>query len=111
MSDPTLLTIDDGEGGLERWLFAHNLNHQALAAKVNELLPDADLRFYILNPLSGIFDDWLLDHQKAHDDLCEVTGVTGSDLTTVDFENPRQKENWLQINAIEHDVFAQVLKL
>lgn len=109
MSDAGLLAIPPGPGGLEQWVFQHAQDHIRLAERVNLLLPAAKLEFQILDPLSADLDDWLLDHQHAHDDLCEITHVIGSDLETVDFRNPVQLEAWLQINQAEHAAFSVAL--
>ena len=65
--------------------------------------------YYILDPIGDDLDQWLLDHQNAHNDLGRVTGVNNSDLQTVDFNDPGQRQAWLQINAQEHTTFGVAL--
>lgn len=108
MSDPGLLTIDPLPGGLDRWVFIHNQDHIRLAERAAQVSTDT-FEQRILDPLPADIEDWLLDHQKSHDDLVQLTGVIGSDLQTVDFDDPRQRDAWLQINQQEHAAFAVAL--
>lgn len=109
MSDAGLLTIDEEAGGLERWLFIHNQDHIRLLTKALQSFPTAKFDFQILDPFPPEIDDWLLDHQRAHDDLASVTQVITNDLQTVDFTQERQRDAWLQLNNAEHVAFAVVL--
>lgn len=106
-----LLSIPPGEGGFEDWSFLHGQDHANLTAALNIEVPSAKLDFRILDPVSADITQWLLDHQRSHDDLSFYTGVTGSDLTTVDFDNPRELQAWIEINWQEHIAFAAVLGL
>lgn len=109
MSDPGLLYVDPESGGLERWLFIHNQDHNRLLAAALAQFPTAAFDYKILDPLPADLDDWLLDHQRAHDDLASVTQVITNDLQTVDFADRAQREAWIQLNAAEHSAFAAVL--
>ncbi len=109
MSDPGLLAIDPEAGGIDRWTFIHNLDHIKLADAANAKFPTAKLEYRILDPLPADLDDWLLDHQKSHDDLALVTKVITNDLQTVDFADQRQREAWLDLNQAEHNAFAVAL--
>lgn len=108
MSDPGLLTIDQGPGGVERWAFIHNQDHNRLIAQASSRF-NVVLPYRILDPIGIDFDQWLLDHQRAHDDMTDITGVIGSDLQTVDFTNARQRDAWLDLNEQEHAAFAAAL--
>lgn len=108
MSDPGLLSISSEPGGLQRWAFTHNLDHNRLITAANTKY-SGHLEFRILDPISLEFDDWLLDHQRAHDDLASFTGVDNSDLQSVNFKDPAERDAWLLINQQEHAAFAAVL--
>lgn len=108
MSDAGLLAVAPDAGGWEQWGFQHNLDHVRLAAEVNRRVPTAHLAFYLLDPFRPQ-EDWLLDHQRAHDDLALVLRGTGSDLQQVDFADPRQVDQWLQINWQEHAAYSDLL--
>lgn len=108
MSDPGLLSIDPYPGGLDRFLFIHNKDHENLTSRAN-FLTGGTLEFRILDPIPARIDDWLLDHQKSHDELAAITGVIGSDLLDVDFKNAAQREAWISINQLEHAAFAAIL--
>lgn len=107
----SLLTMDSGIGGTETWLFDHNQDHNLLLGTVQTNTGKTQT-FYILGAVYGRnMQDWLLDHQRAHDDLCAATGVIGNDLQNVDFEDPRQRDAWFQLNESEHAAFHVALKV
>ena len=108
MTNPAaLLSIDTTPGGVDNWAFNHARDHDVLAAAC--AAAGSPILYQILDPIGDDLDQWLLDHQRAHNDLGGVTGVNNSDLQTVDFSNPSQRQAWLQINQQEHTAFAAVL--
>ena len=107
-ADPSLLSIDPEPGGVDRWVFYHAQDHNRLIARANSAF-GAKLEYRILDPLPSDLDQWLFDHQRLHDDLAALTQYTNSDLQTVDFENPAQRDAWLQINQQEHSTFSTAL--
>lgn len=101
--------MDPGVGGLETWLFDHARDHDALVTAA-QTKTGINYQRYILGAVFGRnMQDWLLDHQKAHDDLVSATGVIGNDLQSVDFEDPRQRQAWLQLDWQEHNAFHVAL--
>ncbi len=108
LSDPSLLSIDPQPGGVDRWVFYHSQDHNRLLIRANGHF-NAKLEYRIIDPLPADLDQWLLDHQRLHDDLGNLTHFTNSDLQSVDFQDPRQRQAWLEINQQEHATFATAL--
>lgn len=105
----SLLNMDQGEGGLEVWLFDHARDHDILITAAQKAT-GINYQRYILGAVFGKnMQDWLLDHQKAHDDLVSATGVIGNDLQDVDFNDEKQRAAWLQLDWQEHNAFHEAL--
>jgi hypothetical protein len=49
---------------------------------------------------------WLQKHQQMHNDLNKLLGSTGFDLSSVDFNNQREVEAFIELHAKEHYRFA-----
>lgn len=108
MTNPASLQgIDPMPGGLDIWAFDHARSHELLTLRANQL--GAKFVFRILDPISADLQGWLLDHQRSHNDLAQFTGFNNADLQTVDFQDPRQVQSWLEIDAQEHATFALAL--
>lgn len=68
------------------------------------------LPIYTLDPIP-LFDMgvWLRNHQQMHNDMNGVTGVSGNDLSSVDWNNEEQKSYWMQLHWAEHQQNEQAL--
>lgn len=112
MSTPASLMFFGAEpGALERFVFSHAQDHNNLIAQANLAPFNAGLEYRILDPLGVDLEQWLFDHQKLHNDLGTVTGLQNADLTVVDFQNPAQRQAWLDLNFAEHRTFSVALGL
>ncbi len=110
MSTPAgLLYIGTEPGAFERFIFSHAQDHNNLILRANSL--GATLDYRIIDPMGVDIDQWLFDHQRLHDDLGTVTGFKNADLTVVDFEDPIQRQAWVDINFAEHTTFSVALGL
>lgn len=54
---------------------------------------------------------WLYTHQQWHNAINSVLGVSGVDLTAVDFSRQDQAEAWAYFHSTEHLQWAQKLGL
>jgi hypothetical protein len=110
MSTPAgLLYIGPEPGSADRFIFSHAQDHNNLIARANLL--GAKLDYRIIDPVGTDIDQWLLDHQRLHDDLGQLTGYQNADLTVVDFDNEAQRQAWIDINFAEHQTFSVALGL
>ena len=83
----------------------HREINKAIFAITGVNLPE-----YILDPIdpndTGVWED---QHQIMHQDFDAVIGISGFDLTDVNFKNPELLAGWIQLNANEHYQASQIL--
>jgi hypothetical protein len=89
------------------WSFAHMAHHRDLNAQVfklhNILLPE-----YVLDPIvPASIQGFLNLHQIMHNNLDLILGVSGNDLSQVDWDNVSEREGWIYLNATLHVAEAQ----
>lgn len=88
------------------WSFNH-LDHHRLI--VNEIFTKFGvvLPVFILDPMPDpkdpAFGVWAYAHQTAHTDFETLLGISGNDLTTVDFDQPDQVADWIRLNFDAHN--------
>ena len=91
------------------WAFAHAAHHQDIIRRIYELSNIA-LPEYILDPMDpsdpGV---WIYQHQLMHNQLNALLGVTGFNLTSVNWENEELKNGFIFLNATEHKRYADLL--
>ena len=98
---------------LQIWASAHMTHHRTINRRVYELsngllvLPE-----YVLDPINpndtGVWED---QHQIMHQDLESVLGISGFDLSNVDFKNPERLAGWIQLNANTHYQASNILEI
>lgn len=96
---------------LSHWASTHMAMHRDINRRIYELsnglvvLPE-----YVLDPINpndtGVWDD---QHQIMHQDMDAVLGISGFDLTGVDFKNRDTLVNWVQLHASEHYQASNIL--
>ena len=90
--------------GFGTWLLGHYLEHKQFIqiAIANNLppAPDFDILSWSDDPLRSVF--WRNVHQQIHLALREQSGVSGIDLSLVDFTDDGDFLVWQQDHATEH---------
>lgn len=91
--------------GFGRWLLGHYLEHklfitQALTLTPAVQIPDYDILRFDDDP--GLTWSWLNAHSLIHTALRAPVGVTGIDLSEVDFSNAEQFDLWQEVHRTEH---------
>ncbi len=91
------------------WAFAHMAHHRDIAARIYLLVKIA-LPEYILDPIN-IEDSgtWEYQHQLMHDNQNEILGITGQDLTGIDWKNKNELSAWIFLNSNEHVQASNIL--
>ena len=80
------------------WSFSHMAHHRLLAEAVYDLT-GVQPPLYTLDP----WDPDMVDlHQQMHNSVDAVYGVSGLDLSDVDWQNADQRKRWLWLNATLH---------
>jgi hypothetical protein len=99
----TLYNLFNDQRGLDQFAFAnadlHVRQNAAIAARGGP-----NLSAYILDPivLGKNLETWLSVHQETHNQVNQVLGIRGNDLSDVDFSNPQQLASWIWLHAQEH---------
>lgn len=91
------------------WATNHATHHVDINRSLYQLtginLPD-----FILDPIdpdnTGV---WEAQHQIEHDNMDAILGITGFDLSEVDFKKTEYLTGWIQLNLSEHYQAANVL--
>lgn len=104
MSLAQVLYPPNGEIGLQQWLFWHAQDHLAIQSAIaSASLGIISLPVYVLDPVSKTdYVGFGLRHQSAHNDFNQLLGTQGSDLQSVEFNDPGQLRQWLYLNFQEH---------
>lgn len=109
MSIANLANVPSTDEERAQWAFSHMAHHRDIAARIYLLVKIA-MPEYILEPLNP--DDpstWEDQHQQMHDNQNELLGITGQDLTGVDWKDQRLTAAWIQLNFNEHLQASNIL--
>ena len=106
-----LYNVPSNDAERAQWAFAHMAHHRDIARRLYELVKVA-LPEYILDPIdpndSGQWED---QHQIMHDNQNQLLGITGQDLTGIDWKDQRLTAGWIFLNASEHYQAAAILEI
>ncbi len=92
-----------------QWAFAHMAHHRDIAARIY-LLVKVALPEYILDPVNPEdAGDWEYQHQIMHDNQNALLGISGQDLTGIDWKDPRLLAGWIFLNSSEHYQASNIL--
>lgn len=113
MSLATLINIPhpNDPNGFAEFSFSNQDSHVKITNAIFEQ-HSVSLAVYTLDPVP--FYDvgaWLRNHQQMHNDMNSVTGVVGSDLSVVDWNDPEQSAYWIQLHWSEHQQNEQLLRI
>jgi hypothetical protein len=100
---PGLEYINPDRGGFDFWLQSHQNSHREASAATASFLPILD-PFAVAEPEAR--GRWLLDHQKAHNAVNLYLGISGADLSELDWNNRAEVEAWVELNFLEHSQWS-----
>jgi hypothetical protein len=107
----SLANVPGTDAERAQWSFAHAAHHRDIAAKIYLLVKIA-LPEYILDPLDpNDTGQWEYQHQQMHDNENAVLGIEGQDLTGIDWKNPNELSQWVQLNFSEHYQASNILEI
>lgn len=93
----------------ETWALNHAADHQEIQQAI-QAAGGPNLPIWELYPVN--FRDWkafALRHQSAHNEMNGTLGLDGTDLMDVDFNDPKQAQEWHWQHSKEHfDARAQL---
>jgi hypothetical protein len=93
------------DAGFGQWRQEHWLEHIqfvqiAQAQTTPILIPDYDLTSW--QNTRSFARNWLVTHESLHEDLRNITGVSGINLADVDLSKEDEFYTWLDAHADEH---------
>lgn len=97
-----IFNVPNTDQEMSQWSFAHMDHHRrinaAILASNNVVLPE-----YILDPVN-LADPvaFGLQHQEMHNNTDAILGISGYDLTEVDWSDDGQRAGWIWLNAQLH---------
>ena len=101
MSLPNLYAFPDNADDWQAWMFNHAANHYDWL--ISPIASGQNLTQYNLD--TSDFNNmgmWFYQHQVMHNQINAVLKTTGFDFTVLDWEDPDQLRNWLNLNGAEH---------
>jgi hypothetical protein len=101
-----------GSGATAAQFFFWNAQDHIEIAQAIQAQKTVNLFERVLDPVDpAALDRWLELHQQTHNDVNSVLGLSGNDLSDLDFENPRKVREWINLHAQEHQAMRQALKI
>ncbi len=109
MSIASLANIPSTDEERAQWAFSHMAHHRDISQQIYLLVKIA-LPEYILEPVNpNDVSTWEYQHQQMHDNQNQLLGITGQDLTGVDWKDQRLLAAWIQLNFVEHLQASNIL--
>lgn len=106
-----LFNVPTNDIELQVWATTHMTHHRDINRALYEIT-GANLAEYVLDPINPLDSRvWEAQHQLMHFNMDAVLGISGYDLTGVDFTNEKLLPGWIQLNANEHYQAANILNI
>jgi hypothetical protein len=109
MSLATLFNSPLTEQDLLTFAFSNQDHHRLIAAAISNQ-KNVQLPLFPLDPIP-MFDlsGWAQSHQQMHTDFTSTLGISGVDLSDVNFKDPAQLSAWIILHASEHRQAEDIL--
>jgi hypothetical protein len=109
MSLAGVLLPSPTKNGWKEWSF-HNFQHHQGINLVLQQERGIVSPFYRLWPVGDKdFQDWLAQHQYAHNFFNSALGLAGQDLSSLDLKDRTKRDDWFEVHFLEHLAVAQTL--
>ncbi len=106
-----LYNVPGSDAERAEWSFAHMAHHRDINLAIYNLTKIA-LPEYILDPLDpNETGQWEHQHQLMHDNQNQILGITGQDLTGIDWKDEKLLAAWVFLNANEHVQASDILEI
>ncbi len=93
------------------WSFSHMAHHRDINARIYNLIKVA-LPEYLLDPVNPADSgEWEYQHQLMHDNFNSILGITGQDLTGIDWKDQNLLTAWVFLNLNEHTQASNILQI
>lgn len=107
----SLYNVPGSDSERAEWAFAHMAHHRDINLAIYNLIKVA-LPEYELDPIN--VDDtgtWAYQHQLMHDNQNAILGITGQDLTDVNWKDPNLLSAFIFLNSSEHFQASNILEI
>jgi hypothetical protein len=108
---PFLFDITASDASLEQFFFWNAQDHIEISQAI-QAQKSVNLFHRVLDPVDkDAIDGWMELHQQSHNDINQVLGLSGNDLSDLDFSNHARVREWMNLHAQEHQAMRQTLKI
>jgi len=108
---PFLFDITASDASLAQFFFWNAQDHIEIRQAI-QAQKGVNLFARVLDPVDkDAIDAWMELHQQTHNDVNEVLGLSGTDLSELDFSNHARVREWINLHAQEHQAMRQALKI
>lgn len=100
MGLPNILAIP--EDGFQEFWFNHYQDHVDIVEAIQK---DTGIKLTMYNIYPWLDSDQngiLEQHQQYHNDMNQLLGIAGSDLSDLDFQKKNEVKAWVYLNFQEH---------
>ena len=109
MGLPLLFRVPDAPEDWRAWSFNHAANHNDWIPAVQRL-KNLQITQFLLDPVDvSNLGMWLYSHQEAHNQANSALGSQGFDLLSYDLNNPDDLQEFIELNATEHQRISGTL--
>lgn len=91
------------------WSFNHMAHHRDIIRRIYETRRLATPE-YAIDPINiNDMAVWGYQHQQMHNNMNAVLGINGNDLVDVNWKDPGELSEWIQLNGSEHYQAGNIL--
>lgn len=109
MSLASLWNVPSTREELDTWGFSHLAHHRDVNAQIYRLT-GINIEQFPLDPIDPKNPgQWEYHHQDMHAAVNQVLGISGFDLTSIDWNKSTELAGWIQSNGTEHRQWADIL--
>lgn len=104
-----LINAQPGPQGWDFYWFANWVDHQEIQQEIQSQF-SINFPIYVIEPWNSAgADNILLQHQLFHNDMNGITGVSGEDLSRLNFKDQQAVKDWIYQHYQEHMQVREVL--
>lgn len=102
--NPFLYNTPTDDATLLEWSANHQRDHFLIAYTIQQKYSGTSVILLPIDPVPVQLDllTWSMNHQTMHNEMDNVTGVQGFDLSSVNFQQRDQLLIWINLHAWEH---------
>lgn len=109
MSIANLLNVPTDQQERDDWTFTHMVHHRDVNEQIF-ILTGVRIDEYVLDPVDPQRSTgWEDQHQAMHAAVNAVLGISGLDLTGIEWDKPTILSGWIFSNFTEHRQWANQL--